>query len=181
MIKTAFYLDKVRQMRVAACMSLNEGLFADHKLHTKLFAEELFEFLTGIAEKSQQDTADALGDILVVACGYVLDAREHAEIDIEEVVRMATKAAQGFDINLPGAFMLIHDSNMSKLCTYEQREPTRLKYAERGIEVEFRDTGTGLWSAFAANSADGIPKGKWLKGVGYHEPAWDRTGVWQAA
>lgn len=179
MIVPQFYLNHVRQMREAACLSLDSGINADHTLHLQLYAEELDEFLKACAEGDKRAKADALGDVVVVASGYHLDAGEHARINFKRAVEHAALAATVEGINLPGAFLLIHESNMSKLCHEDQLEPTRLKYAAQGIDVEFRPAGEGLWSPFALNSNGAIPAGKWLKGVGYHEPDWSKLEAWR--
>lgn len=174
-----FYLNHVREMRQAACLTMDSGEQADHLLHMSLYAEELEEFLEACAYMDKRAIADALGDIVVVACGYALDAGQNTKFDVVRAVDHANRAADVNGIMLSGAFLLIHESNMSKLCTEAQATATRLKYADMGIEVEFRDAGNGMWSAFAANDAGKIPRGKWLKGVGFHEPAWDRVEVWK--
>lgn len=178
MVELEFYMKHVKEMREAARLSISSGLDADIGLHTNLYAEELFEHLCACAEDNLEEKADALADILVVACGYVLDAQEHATIDIEKVHQMTQKAADRDGIILHGAFLLVHESNMSKLCTDAQVEPTRLKYAEQGVLVEFKETAGGLWSALAANSTPHAPIGKWLKGVGYHAPNWGSELIW---
>lgn len=178
-IDPTFYLNHVRDMRQAGCLALASGESADHLLHMRLLCEEQGEYVKACADNSQRSKADALGDIVVVACGYQLDAGEHAMIDLQAIIADAERAARRDDINLAGAFLLIHESNMSKLCREDQLEPTRLKYAEQGIEVEFRQAGEGLWSPFAATTNGTIPVGKWLKGSGYHEPDWSREMIWQ--
>lgn len=179
MISIEFYTDQVRHLRESACMPIGSGINADHALHLRLLTEEQQEYIDGTITMDRRMMADALGDIVVVACGYSVDAEDHALIDVGQTVLLASKAAEAHLINLPGAFMLIYESNMSKLCTEEQRDPTVRKYAELGVELEFRDAGNGLWSVFAANDTAAAPKGKWLKGVGYREPNWESIEIWQ--
>lgn len=177
-IEPSFYVSHVRQMREAACLTLSSGIDTDHALHLQLYSEELDEYLLACAEKQLRGKADALADVVVVACGYHLDAGDHARISFKRAIEHAGRAAKAEGINLPGAFLLVHESNMSKLCREDQLEPTRVKYGMQNIDVEFRPAGEGLWSPFALNSNGAIPAGKWLKGVGYHEPEWDKQEVW---
>lgn len=173
------YIDQVRQLRRSACMSMDSGQHCNHALHMKLLAEEHSEFMEAHGHEDLRGKADALGDTVTIACGYILDAGQHQLMDMYKVLVICERAATRDRINLMGAFSLVHASNMSKLCTRDQIKPTQERYAELGVTLEWRDAGNGMWSAFAANTIGGIPKGKWLKGVGFTEPRWCESHIWR--
>lgn len=160
-------------------MPMDSGPHCNHALHMKLVAEEQYEFLEAHAHEDLRGKADALADIVTVACGYILDAGQHLMMDMHQVLLICERAASRDHISLQGAFSLVQASNMSKLCTRDQIKGTQEKYGELGVTLEFRDAGDGMWSAFAANTVGGIPKGKWLKGVGYKEPRWCDGHIWR--
>lgn len=173
-----FYLDHIRHLRRVGCLTVDSGAACDHALHLGLLVEEQTEYFEAHGSGNLAEKADALADTVTVACGYILDAGDHQKVDMVGVIKQAERAALADRIDLAGAFALVCESNLSKLCTVNQILPTREKYAKLGVELEFRDAGHGLWSAFAANSSGDIPKGKWLKGVGFREPNWKDTWLW---
>jgi hypothetical protein len=176
--EASFYLDHVAQMRTAACMTMGRGFDTDHALHLQMYASEMNEYVTATNNNDLPQIADAMGDIITVAAGYALDAGPYAMIQFDSILTMLEAAADRHNIILHGAFLLVHESNMSKLCTAAEIELTRKKYADRGVYLDFKPVPGDLFSVFARNSTDDTPKGKWLKGISYAEPNWAATEIW---
>lgn len=180
MIALDFFTKHVRDFRAATGLALDTGATADHTLHLSLIVEELDEFLEA---EALHDKADALADTVVVGCGYLLDAGEHCRVNVQRIVENAQRAAIAHGINLAGAFLLVHDSNMSKLIVTEaELSATLAKYSALGVEVEVREVGTGqggpILAAFCTADCEHAPKGKLLKSSAYHAPDWSRKDVW---
>jgi len=86
-----------------------KSIFEDKKtlkLRIDLIQEELDELKQAISEKDIVEVGDALADILYVTYG----------------------AGVSFGIDLDKAFHLVHQSNMSKLCTSEQEAKDTVKW-----------------------------------------------------
>lgn len=148
MIALDFFTKHVRDFRAATGLAMDSGDAANHTLHLSLVVEELDEFLE--AEQLHQK-ADALADTVVIGCGYLLDAGEHARINVPRLVENAQRSALANGINLAGAFLLVHDSNMSKLIvTDEELRTTLEKYRALGVEVDVREVGTGQYGPILA-------------------------------
>lgn len=177
-MKADYYLTKIRHLRRIACLSMDSGESCDHALHLNLLAKEHSNFMEAQAHHDLRGKAGALANVVTVACGYALDAGTAQMMDMNRVMILCERAAERDRINLHGAFALVLNSNVTKLCTREQIAKTQDKYAELGILVEFRESGDDLWSCFAANSVGGIAKGKWLRGSGYTEPTWYERSMW---
>ncbi len=175
MIDYNYYLSLTSQYRSGAGLSMGKGKDADHALHLRLFAEESNEFLEALAKPHLEEVAKELSDMVVIACGYYLDAGEHAMLSYLSVIDNAHSFAAKNGIDLVGAFALVQKSNLSKLCTPEQIEPTREKYREMGVAVEFRESTPGKWACYCLShdplpGQDQIPAGKQLKGAGFFKP-----------
>lgn len=180
MIEIDFFLKRVREFRACTGLSLDAGEAADHSLHLALLVEEFDEFL---AAETLEDRADALADVVTIACGYLLDAGDHCRADVLRIVENCQRTADAWGIDLPGAFLLVHESNMSKLVLGDaELRATLAKYDAEGVGLDVRHVGEQLgipvMAVYAAQDGR-YPRGKLLKGATYHQPAWDRVGVWQ--
>lgn len=180
MIEIDFFLNHVRNFRLMTGLSLDAGADANHALHLSLLVEEMDEFL---AADTLADRADALADTVTVACGYLLDAGDHCRADVLRIVENCQRTADAWGIDLPGAFLLVHESNMSKLVLGDaELRATLAKYDAEGVGLDVRHVGEQLgipvMAVYAAQDGR-YPRGKLLKGATYHQPAWDRVGVWQ--
>ncbi len=81
----------------------------------QLIREEMSELETAIVTKDFTETIDALGDIIYVVLG--MGAR--CGVDMDEV------------------FRLIHDNNMSKICTTEQEAKDTILYYKTHTELGY--------------------------------------------
>ena len=180
MIDIDFFLRHVREFRSMTGLSLDAGADANHALHLSLLVEEMDEFL---AASDLAERADALADTVTVACGYLLDAGDHCRVDAAGIVANCQRSADAWGINLPGAFLLVHDSNMSKLIVGRaEMSATIAKYTAQGVQLSFREMGEKdgepVMAAYAAEDGR-YPRGKLMKGAAYHSPDWSRESVWQ--
>lgn len=180
MIDLDFFTQHVRNFRLMTGLSLDAGADADHSLHLALLVEEMDEF---IAAESNADRADALADIVTIVCGYLLDAGDHCRVNAAGIVANCQRSADAWGINLPGAFLLVHDSNMSKLVVGSaEMSATIAKYTAQGVQLSFREIGEKdgepVMAAYAAEDGR-YPRGKLMKGAAYHSPDWSRESVWQ--
>jgi predicted HAD superfamily Cof-like phosphohydrolase len=82
------------------------------ELRMNLIREEMRELEDAVKNKDLVETADALSDILYVVYG----------------------AGSSFGLNMTEIFNLVHDSNMSKLCTTEQEAQDTVKWYEENKE-----------------------------------------------
>lgn len=149
------YLEKVKEFRAATGLDAGQPV----ELHDALIREELSEL------------ADALADSVVVACGKMADGvadKQWFDLHIDGLCVAAIEAG----INLDAAFNIVHKSNMSKLCTPDEIEPTRSKYNTLGVAVEFRETSDNLFACYSLGGHPDYPAGKLLKSVGYRGPDW---------
>jgi hypothetical protein len=175
-----FYLKHVRDFRSLTGLPLDSGADADHTLHLMLLAEESLEYASA---DDLAGRADALADSLVVACGYLLDAGElHVRIDVAGIIAELERVAIRDGVNLAAAFLLVHESNMSKLIVGERElRATQAKYESIGVPVEFMHVGESTWgpvmAAYCSEDCS-LPKGKLLKGASYHQPDWSVPEIW---
>ncbi len=79
------------------------------ELRMNLIREEMKELEEAVKNKDYVETADALSDILYVVYGM----------------------GASIGINLDKTFDLVHNSNMSKLCTTEEEAQTTVKWYEK--------------------------------------------------
>ena len=91
---------------------------------------------------------------------------------------MMEDKARKAGINLRGAFDLVHESNMSKLCTDDDIKPTIEKYKALGVSLEWREVGDGLYSAHTSNETEHAPVGKLMKPISYKKPDWSMRNLW---
>ena len=95
-----------------------------------LIREEFHELEDAVKDKDMVETADALGDLIVVVQGMAC----HLGLDLDEVFRQ------------------VHESNMSKICqTEEEAKETVKKYEEnddRYDSPDYRPTGDGRFVVF---------------------------------
>jgi hypothetical protein len=174
-----FYTPYIALMRSSAKMPMGNGLNANHELHLKLFAEEQLEFYKALLADNRAESADALGDLITVAEGYRADAGDHIRYNTDELIGYCEQMALDLGINIHGAFLLIHESNMTKLCTADQLQESIAKYRDLGVEVATENTTDGRYALFAFNETVHAPMGKWLKGSGYKKPDWSRVDIWR--
>lgn len=180
MLDIDFFLKHVRDFRQMTGLSIDAGADANHALHLSLLVEEMDEYL---AASDLAERADALADVVTVACGYLLDAGDHCRADVYRIVENCQRSADAWGIDMAGAFLLVHESNMSKLIVGDaELRATLAKYEAEGVGLDIHpmgeSNGVPVMAAYAA--ADGrYPRGKLLNGASYHQPAWDRVGVWQ--
>lgn len=155
------YLEKVKEFRAATGLDAGQPV----ELHNALIREELAEL------------ADALADSVVVWCGKCADGWiDHGLLELE--ICAISRAAAEAGVHLDAAFNIVHESNMSKLCTPGEIEPTRSKYNALGVAVEFRQVSDNLFGCYSLGGHPGYPKGKLLKSVGYHAPRWNESDAW---
>lgn len=166
------YLEKVKEFRAATGLDSGQSV----ELHDKLIREELAETASAIANydgsiSAKSLIADGYADTVVVLCGKTLDGYiSESDLDIHISCIMKNAADRG--INLEVAFNIVHASNMSKLCTEDELEPTMQKYNKLGVAVEFRQISDGLFACYSLIGTDDYPAGKLLKSVGFKEPDW---------
>jgi hypothetical protein len=148
-----------------------------HPLHLSLLVEE-FEELAGA--QTLADEADALADIVVIASGYYLDAGPHTTIDAIKMIRHTYKIATHRGINLVGAFNLVHESNMSKVCDYATAIATQAMFArEHQLATYVKEVAAGEWAVYSGQDDKVYPRGKLLKPLSYFKPRWEGTeSVW---
>lgn len=150
--------------------------------HRQLWKEESHKFY--IAE-NQADVADALGDMVFIHCGSMLDtgsppanmAYTHFWRYIEELALMS-------GVNIKRAVEMIFDSNMSKLVSQHQMDSTLDKYRAIDVKMQFRSSvKKHLFVAVSSEDQTGLdgkfyPKYKVLKGTGFFEPKWNEDQTW---
>lgn len=149
------YLEKVKEFRAATGLDAGQPV----ELHDKLIREELSEL------------ADALADSVVVVAGKRADGLM-SDAEYRHSIGHIMESAYWVGINLEAAFNIVHESNMSKLCTTDELKPTMAKYEELGVTLEIKPVQDGLFAVFSATDHPDYPKGKLLKSVGYHAPDW---------
>lgn len=178
-LDTEYYLDMVSEFRAATALPMNSGDACNHALHMDLFASENREFLTAETEAQR---ADGLADMLVIWAGYQVDGTPPVPFSLK--LREFQAWANHFRINLLGAFQVVHESLMTKVCKAEDVEPTRQKYEALGMEVEFRETVDGRYGCFCVKDPHGAlgevtPPGKLLKPTCYRSPDWVDDTRWK--
>lgn len=149
------YLEQVKGFRKLVGLDAGQPV----ELHDKLIREELSEL------------ADALADSVVVVAGMYADGKCDRDWYNSHIGGLM-EAAYWTCINLDAAFDIVHKSNMSKLCTPDEIEPTRRKYNAIGVAVEFRETSDNLFGCYSCGGHPDYPEGKLLKSVGYRAPDW---------
>lgn len=169
-----YYLDRVHEFRRAL-----DIYQADEKLHAALYQEEAQELEES---KTQQDTADALCDLLFVWMGWDIDCGRNLDAS-HNFFAMIKQRAMSADIHLPAAFELVHASNMSKIC-YGDTAPSVAQFDALQIEFTVKQLpagGVAFYSAADQTGLDGkfYPEGKLLKPACFFEPRWD-TNHWRA-
>lgn len=153
------YLQRVKEFRNA--MGLKQ---TDQALHDKLFREE------------KSELADAMADMLFIKAGECIDMGKLDELE-RFILTLEAKALL-FHINLWGAFSIVYNSNMSKLCASDEIAATTEKYAALGVDVEYREVSDDLYAAYSATDHPDYPRGKLLKSISYQEPDW-ANGGWE--
>ena len=161
------YLEKVKEFRTATGLDAGQPI----ELHDKLIREEWEELFRAAYSLDRAGVADGIADIMVVTCGKYLDGYTVYR-EIESEIWKLDDCARAWRINLDAAFQLVHESNMSKLCTTDELKPTMAKYEAIGVTLEIKPVQDGLFAVFSATDHPDYPKGKLLKSVGYHEPDW---------
>lgn len=169
---------KVKAFRDAVGLTQNTP-----ELHRKLFDEEQQEFYDA---ESDADVADALADMIFIWCGAMLDLKRPIYRDEEWFWSYVQYQAQIAGINLKGAFDLVYESNMSKLCIHSEIYETIHKYDQIGVLIDFKPVEHELFAAYSAYDQTGkdgkeYPEGKLLKSCRYHEPDWSKESVWRIA
>ena len=162
------FIQPVREFREATGLPVG-SVVVDHALHLHLFNEEALEFImaTELADK-----ADAIADMIVIGCDYWLDAGTRMKFNIFQVLQGLEDAAARLGINAIGAFSLVHDSNMSKVCNTHQANLTHTKFRELGIFTIAKQVPGGLWAIYSDTDDTTYPRGKLLKPVSYFKPKW---------
>jgi len=167
------YQAAVLQFRRYTCLPIASGSNAIHLLHLKLLLEETVELQLA---RTLADKADALADCVVVLLGYDIDAGEFAQIDVMQYLRNFEALAADVGIDLPGAFTIVHESNMLKTVRSDkEKHDTEDKYRPQNVVIEWREPSPGIWAAFAAEETSAFPKGKLLKPAGWQPPNWARA------
>lgn len=173
--KVRHCMSSVREWR--KLMAMNQK---NPKTHKALMEEEAKEYHEA-TRKSQR--ADALADLLVVCCGYQIDASP--DFELREVYWQLETIAVKHGINLINAFNIAHASNMTKLCmSDEEKRLTQIMHEKSGVKVDFVKTGPETYACFCAEDSvrdDGkpIPKGKALKSISFKEPDWASDTSWK--
>jgi hypothetical protein len=172
MTNAKYYLQKVKEFRDAC------GIHQiDNELHLNLLNEESMKLALAAAKNDIDQVADAFADLVVVYTGWQIDAEP--PIEYECWLNIMEDKARKAGINLRGTFDLVHESNMTKLCSTEEIQPTIDKYKSLGVELEWREVGDGLWSAHAANDTEHAPRHKLLKPTSYKKPDWSKREQWE--
>ena len=150
--------------------------------HRQLWEEESHEYYIA---KTREDEADALGDMVFIHCGSMLDTgNPPAYMSDDHFWRYIAHEASVSGINLKRAVELIFESNMSKLVTRNQCTETTLKYFDIDVAIEYREsTKSELFVAVSSEDQTGLdgkfyPKDKVLKGTGFFEPKWMEDRSW---
>lgn len=168
MTNATFYLEQVKLFRDACGIHQ-----VDNDLHLNLLDEESKELALASARNDRAQIADGFADCLVVYCGWELDG--NPPIPYSDWIKTWVDKCRVFQIDLLPAFEIVHKSNMSKLCTEADIQPTIRKYDALDVEIEWKNPSDGLFAPFAANDTEHAPRGKLLKGIGYQSPGWEST------
>lgn len=158
------------------------GLYqTDRELHKKLFDEEMQKFHDA---KTDADVADALVDMVFIYSGAMADVGPIYKTE-QWFWKYINEQANIAGVDLEKAFMIVFDSNMSKLMKLSDVEPTLRKFLNFGVQVEIKPVEGGLYTAFSAEDQDGddgvhYPKGKLVKSSNYWKPDWTDESLWRA-
>lgn len=167
-----YCLPKVKHFR--DCVGLGQNL---PSLHRALFDEENEEFYDATCDS---EVADALADMIFIWCGALLDLKKPIYRTDEWLWTYVQDQAEIVGIDLRGAFDLVYESNMSKLCTINDIAPTIAKYEALGVTVDFRQISNDLFAVYSDCDHVDYPRGKLLKPVSFKEPDWSREDVWRS-
>jgi len=123
-------------------------------LRMKLIREEVSELEQAVVEGDMKETIDALADILYVVYG----------------------AGASFGIDLDKAFSIVHESNMSKVCSNEEEaEETVEWYRKNAADYDSKNPAQAPLDPGIRKSSDGKKfvvynktTGKVLKSVNYN-------------
>lgn len=153
----------------------------DRELHKKLFDEEMQEFNDA---KTDADVADALVDMIFIYSGAMMDVGPIYKTE-QWFWKYINEQANIANVDLEKAFMIVFDSNMSKLMKLGDVESTLSKFAAVSVRVEIKPVGGGLYAAFSAEDQDGddgihYPKGKLVKSSNYWKPDWTDECRWRS-
>ena len=150
--------------------------------HRQLWEEESHEYYIA---KTREDEADALGDMVFIHCGSMLDTgNPPAYMSDDHFWRYIAHEASVSGINLKRAVELIFDSNMSKLVAMNEMADSINKYESIGVSVRVCPTNKNGFYSLVVNGdcagTDGkfYPKDKVLKGTGFFEPKWSTDDSW---
>ena len=150
--------------------------------HRQLWEEESHEYYTA---KTKEDEADALGDMIYIHCGSMLDTgNPPANMTDDHFWRYVEEEASVSGINLKRAVELIFESNMSKLVDQREMDLALDKYRAIGVKLKFRaSTKKQFFVAVSSEDQTGLdgkfyPKDKVLKGTGFFEPKWSTDDSW---
>ena len=150
--------------------------------HRHLWDEESHEFYVA---DTQADIADALGDLVFIHCGSMLDTgNPPAHMADSHFWAYVEEQASVSGVDLKRAVEMIFESNMSKLVAVIEKVPTLKKYEEIDVYIDFRESAkSGLWVAVSRYDMQGTdgkfyPKDKVLKGTGFFEPKWTEDQSW---
>ena len=150
--------------------------------HRQLWEEESHEYYTA---KTKEDEADALGDMIFIHCGSMLDTgKPPANMTDEHFWRYIEEQASVSGINLKRAVELIFASNMSKLVRHGTQPEAFARYKAIGVNIRFSDSAKRSYDVIVVDEDctghDGkfYPRDKVLKGLDFFEPKWSTDDSW---
>lgn len=162
------YYELVRHFRESA--RLKDQPF---ELHWNMFQSEQKEFYDA---ENDHKAIDGICDSMFVWLGCKIDRGQDIYLNEDWLFSWASHSASVIGADLWNAFNLVYKSNMSKLCTDAEIQPTIDKYESLGVSVIMRETESGLWACYSDSDHPDYPCGKLLKSVGFKEPDWSQEG-----
>ena len=125
----------------------------------KLIREEMRELEDAVRDNDIVETVDALADILYVVYGM----------------------CNALGVDADEAFRIVHENNMSKLCSTEEEAKETVRYYEENKEKlgydspDYRETENGRWAVFNRSTKKVLKSIKW-KPVDLHHFCFSQKG-----
>lgn len=151
---------------VAAFRAITGMSGQSNTVHECLYASESIELLTAT---EQHERADAFADMAVVMAGHYLDGRPF--YNFENAIEGLNKQAALNGILLSTSFVIVMESNFSKVCSLGFVQLTNEKYSAEGVGLIWVKV-SGMWACFSDDDYPDKQNGKLLKPVTYREPDW---------
>lgn len=135
----------------------NDPVLVEQRM--KLIREEMRELEEAVRDNDIVETVDALADILYVVYG----------------------AGNALGVNMDEAFRIVHENNMSKLCSTEEEAQETVRYYEENKErlgydsPDYRRTENGKWAVFNRSTKKVLKSVMW-KPVDLGGFCFDRKG-----